>query len=121
MKKVLIVDYESEIRVSISEVLEVEGYSVRSVSTTERAWEQFQKWKPDLILLDIMLPGDLKDFVNKLSQIEYNVKVLYLSVVQKSEAEKRGLTTLSEKICGYIEKPFSLNTLLTQVDKAFSS
>lgn len=116
-RKIMIVDDEKEIRRATQEVLEKEGYSVKTAKTTEAAWEKLQQWKAELILLDIMLPGDLEEFVKKVGQLG-NVKVLYLSVVQEAEAERRGLLDLSDTILGYIEKPFSLATLLSKVKNA---
>ncbi|NIQ06166.1 MAG: response regulator [Candidatus Korarchaeota archaeon] len=116
-RKIMIVDDEKEIRRATQEVLEKEGYSVKTAKTTEAAWKKLQQWKAELILLDIMLPGDLEEFVKKVDQLG-TVKVLYLSVVQEAEAERRGLLDLSDTILGYIEKPFSLATLLSKVKNA---
>lgn len=118
-KKILVVDDEKEIRRTTREVLEKEGYNVKTAKSTDIAWKKIQKWKSDLILLDIMLPGNLEEFVKKIEELQ-NVKVLYLSVVQQTEAEKRGLLQLSDKIFGYIEKPFTLSTLLDKVKQTIS-
>lgn len=117
-QKILVVDDEEEIRRTTKEVLEVEEYKVRTAKSTDAAWGELQEWEADLVLLDIMLPGDLEGFIRKLEEWE-NVKILYLSAFQKSEAERRGLLKISDKILGYIGKPFSISTLLDKVEKAF--
>lgn len=118
MGKILVVDDEEEIRRIGREILEREGYRVSVAKTTDDAWKKVQKENPDLLLLDIMIPGDLKKFVKKLE--EKGSKILYLSVVDRTEAKRRGLLDISENIKGYIEKPFSLDTLLGAVEEALN-
>lgn len=117
-KKILIVDDDKEIRRSTSEVLEKEGYSVQLAPSIDGAWETLQQWHPDLLLLDILLPsGKLKGFVKKVDDMQA-INILYLSAFKESEADQLGLLKLSEKVKGYVEKPFSISTLLKKVKKA---
>lgn len=113
-KKILIVDDEEEIGRTTSEVLEAEGYNVKTAKTVDAAWETLQEWEADLILLDILLPGDVKELVKNIDKQE-NFKIFYLSAFQKSDAKRRGLLEISEKIQGFIEKPFSISTLLEKI------
>lgn len=117
-EKILVVDDEGEIRRIGREILENEGYRVSVAKTTDAAWKKIQKQTPDLLLLDIMIPGDLKEFVKKMEKEYKRTKILYLSVVDRTEAKRRGLLDISENIKGYIEKPFSLDTLLETVGGA---
>lgn len=117
-EKILVVDDEGEIRMIGREILENEGYRVSVAKTTDAAWKKIQKQTPDLLLLDIMIPGDLKEFVKKMEKEYKRTKILYLSVVDRTEAKRRGLLDISENIKGYIEKPFSLDTLLETVGGA---
>lgn len=117
-EKILVVDDEGEIRRIGREILENEGYSVSVAKTTDAAWKKIQKQTPDLLLLDIMIPGDLEAFVKKMEKEYKRTKILYLSVVDRTEANRRGLLDISENIKGYIEKPFSLDTLLEAVGGA---
>lgn len=117
-QRVLLVEDEKEIRETTREILEREGYTVKAEITTSEAWECIQEWTPDLILVDIMLPGEIKDFVKRVDQIG-GVKILYLSAFAKQNAKKRGLLDLSKQIIGYISKPFSIETLLEKVKNAF--
>lgn len=116
---ILVVDDEKSIRKTTSEFLHAEGYNIKTAETTEVAWETLQDWDTDLILLDIMLPGDLEAFVKRLERFE-NVKVLYLTSFPHSEAKRLGFLELSEKILGYVEKPFSLSVLLKKVKNGMS-
>lgn len=116
-KKILVVDDEKEITRTTKEVLTAEGYIVETANSTDDAWEKLQKWKPDLILLDIKLPGNVKKFVKKAGQFS-NLKIIYLSAFSRLNAERRGFFALSEKIQGYIEKPFSITSLLDEIKEA---
>lgn len=57
MQKVLIVDDEPALRFLISSSLEDEGYQLLVAADGRSAWEQAQADRPDLIILDVMMPG----------------------------------------------------------------
>lgn len=119
-KKILVVDDEKEITRTTKEVLDTEGYKVKTASSTDTAWKKLQKWKTDLILLDIKLPGNIEEFVKKVEQ-HGDVKILYLSAFSRLNAERKGFFEYSESICGYIEKPFSISKLLSEVKEALKN
>lgn len=119
-KKILLVEDEKEIRETTKGILERQGYDVKTEIETRTAWERIQAWKPDLILLDIMLPGDLREFVGKVDQ-RGGIKILYLSAFAKEDLEKRKLLDISEQITGFIAKPFSIDVLVEKVKKAFEA
>ncbi len=56
-KKIMVVDDEEAIRVLYEEEFKDEGYEVVSCSNGEEALEAFDKEKPDLVILDIAMPG----------------------------------------------------------------
>lgn len=56
-RKILIVDDEADTRRLYTELFESEGYDVRCASTGEEALSTIDGYQPDVILLDIMLPG----------------------------------------------------------------
>lgn len=119
-KKILLVEDEKEIRETTKGILEREGYEVKTVIKTKEAWEYLQDWEPDLILLDIMLPGDIRSFVKKVDH-QGGIKILYFSAYAKENAEKRGLLDISEQITGFIAKPFSIEELMEQVQNALET
>ena len=55
-KKVLIVDDEKNIVISLSFLLEREGYQIASASNGKEAIEAYKSFRPDVILLDVMMP-----------------------------------------------------------------
>jgi CheY-like chemotaxis protein len=57
MKRILVVDDEEDIRLLYQEVLEEEGYEVELAGGGEEALEKLKQWKPDLVTLDLKMPG----------------------------------------------------------------
>ncbi|NIQ04883.1 MAG: response regulator [Candidatus Korarchaeota archaeon] len=120
MKKILVADDTFHIRETVQELLTKEGYFVKTASSTDETWTMIQAWNPDLLLLDILIPGmDLTRFVEKINTVE-GLKVLYLSVIKKFMAKRKQLLDLSDAIKGYIHKPFSVEDLLRKVEAVLS-
>ena len=112
-KKILVVDDEPDNITTVKAVMEKGGYEVVTAKSADEALKVWKKENPDLILMDIMMPGTpVKDVIPKLK----DTKIVYLSVVRTSEAEKEDLMK-SKNIVGFIQKPFDINDLLTQVKK----
>jgi len=112
-KLIMVVDDEADNRSTVKTVLEKEGYKVVTAITADDALEKSQKQKPDLILMDIMMPGTpVKEIIPKLM----GIKIAYLSVVRMSEAEKEDLTK-SKNVVGFIQKPFDIDDLIKNVQK----
>ncbi len=110
-KTIMIVDDEPDVRATVKTVLEKNKYNVVTAVNGDDCLKKLKQVKPDLILLDIMMPGMLvRDVVNKIE----NIKIVYLSVVRTSEAEKEDLL-MSEKVVGFIQKPFDIDELVKKV------
>jgi CheY-like chemotaxis protein len=112
-KLIMVVDDEPDNISTVKAVLENNGFGVVSAVNGDDCLEKLKKVKPDLILMDIMMPGTpVREVVKKIT----NVKIAYLSVVRTSEAEKEEL--LGQKnIVDFIQKPFDINDLLERVNK----
>ena len=112
-KTIMVVDDEGDVRETVKTVLEKEGYSVITAISGDDALKKWTKQKPDLILMDIMMPGTpVKDIIPKMT----GTKVAYLSVVRTSEAEKEDLMK-SKNIVDFIQKPFDIKELVKKVKK----
>lgn len=115
---VFVVDDEADIRDSVRTVLEQEGYAVDTVENGPQFIEKVKKSVPDLVLLDIMMPGmDTKEILKRLKEESIKVKIIFLTVVRLSDDEKNLLLKMAN-IIDYITKPFDLNDLLGRVRKA---
>lgn len=115
-KTIMVVDDEQDIRLTVKTILEKNGYKVITAESGDDCLEKLKKDKPDLILMDIMMPGTpVRDIVKKIK----NIKIAYLTVVRLAEAEKEELLK-SKNIVGYIEKPFDIDELLKKVKEFLS-
>jgi DNA-binding response OmpR family regulator len=111
-KIVMIVDDEPDIRNTVKLVLEKAGFKVSTAVNADDCLKKLEKENPDLILMDIMMPGTpVREAVPKIKQ-----KIAYLSVVRTSEAEKEALMK-SKNIVDFIQKPFDINELAKKVKK----
>lgn len=110
-KTILVVDDEEDIRSTVKMILEPHGYTVETASSGDECLKKINNNKPDLILLDIMMPGiPVADVVKQITDI----KIAFMSVVRISEARKRGLTT-NENIVDFFQKPFNVQDLISRV------
>lgn len=109
MKKILIVDDDINIGNMLEEALTREGYQIfRAYSGTEALFV-LSAQKPDLVLLDLMLPGlNGQELLPQISEIP----VIILSA--KAGVEDK-VTLLLEGAADYITKPFDLSELLARI------
>jgi len=109
VKKVMIVDDEEDIRESVKQILEPEGYELQTAIDGDDALKKIPEFKPDLVLLDIMMPGTpVNEIIEKIKE-----KVAFCSVVKMTEAEKEDL--LNKNVVGFIQKPFGVKELVKKV------
>lgn len=111
-KTILIVDDEPDIIDSVRIILEKNGYNVETAIDGEDCLKKLSELKPDLILLDIMMPGiPVEDVVKKIKDI----KIAFMSVVRISEARKKGLCK-QENIVDFFQKPFNVSDLVDRLE-----
>ena len=116
-KKILLVDDEPELVEMVKTRLEANNYEVITASDGKQALDKVRKEKPDLIILDILLPrmdgynvcGLLK------TDIKYNkIPVIMLTVKSQESDKKKGEEAGAE---AYIIKPFEAQELLEEIQK----
>jgi len=111
MKTILVVDDEPDVRDTVKTILEKRGYKVITAVDGDDCLKILNKENPDLILLDIMMPGTpVKDVVEKIK----NNKIAFMSVVRISEARKKGMCR-QDNIVDFIQKPFDVGELIKRV------
>jgi CheY-like chemotaxis protein len=91
MKKILVVDDEESIRFLYKEELEDEGYVVECAKDGEEAIEKVSVFKPDLISLDIKMPG--MDGIETLKRIREKERQLPIVLCSAYGEYKQDLTT----------------------------
>lgn len=114
--KVLVIDDEKAIADIIKFNLEQEGYTVDTANDGEEGIGKVHTWKPDLVLLDIMMPK--KDGFQVLKEIRsaYNFPVIMLTA---KEAEVDKVLGLELGADDYMVKPFSMRELVARVKANF--
>ncbi|HIP80785.1 MAG TPA: sigma-54-dependent Fis family transcriptional regulator [Leucothrix mucor] len=117
---ILVVDDEPDIRQLVSEILEDEGYEVGVAENAEQAKDMRRKRRPDLVLLDIWMPGE--DGISLLKSWK-KTGALYCPVVMMSghgtietavEATRLGAHD-------FIEKPLSMAKMLLTIENALQA
>lgn len=118
--KILLVDDDIDFCKATTKILESKGYKVVPAYDAREARQKLKKEKPDLIILDIMLPGQdgfslCSEFKESTDFFEIPILVL-TSVSAKTEGEKYAeLIALYHKADGYAEKPIDPKDLIARV------
>ncbi len=116
MEKQLIycVDDEESIRILYEEALPMGGYGCVSFPDASTFWNALKKKQPDLIILDIMLPGmDGMALLKNIIESEYaSIPVIMVSAKNKETDKVKGL---NEGAADYLSKPFGVMELLARI------
>ena len=110
MKKILIVDDDADLRITLSEILKEAGYYVDNASSGSEAIEKAATEAFDIVLLDVMMPEmNGIDVLKELRKIRPKTRVImitaFATVKSAVDAIKRGASD-------YISKPFNIDELL---------
>ncbi len=111
--RVLVVDDEPAIADLVSTTLRYEGFETSTAADGRAALEAVESFRPDLLVLDVMLP-DLDGFEvhRKLVDRGVRVPVLFLTARDATEDKVRGLRIGADD---YVTKPFSLEELVARI------
>ncbi len=111
--RVLVVDDEPNITDLVATALRYQGFEVATASGGRDALSAVTTFRPDLVVLDVMLP-DLDGFAihQRLTDERRQVPVLFLTARDSTEDKVRGLTMGADD---YVTKPFSLEELVARV------
>ena len=113
MTKILIVEDEPGIYTFLKEGLIDEGYDTLVATDGSEALRDFADWKPDLVLLDWMLPTmDGIEVCRRIRETDVTTPVLFLTAKDGVEDTIKGLRTGAND---YIKKPFSFEELVERI------
>ncbi len=116
-KKILIIEDEPGILVSLKDEFELQGYVVYAAEDGEKGLELARGEKPDLIILDIMLPVlDGYEVCKRLRMEGDNTPIIMLTVKDKEVDKVLGLELGADD---YVTKPFSFRELTARVKAVF--
>lgn len=112
-KRILIVDDDALMRRSVSVSLDQAGYHTATASNAEEALRLVDEERPDLVLLDIGLPG--MDGMEALRQLRHSAPALPVIFVTARRRELDEIVGLELGADDYITKPFDMDVLLAHV------
>jgi two-component system OmpR family response regulator len=111
--RVLVVDDEQSLAEVLASVLQREGWLTRTAYDGSAAIREFRDFKPDAVILDMMLPDvDGLDVLAQVRAIDPGVLVLFLTARDTVEDRVEGITAGGDD---YVTKPFSLEEVLARV------
>lgn len=119
MAEILVVDDDPQLRKSFERILSSQGYVVKTAPTAEAAIEIVRQNVPDLVIMDVRLPGmnGLEGF-EEIKKIEPKLPVIIMTAYGTTEtaieATKRGAFD-------YILKPFDIPEMLKMIDQAIKA
>lgn len=111
--RVLVVDDESNLTELLSMALRYEGWEIKSAATGTSAVKTSKEFKPDAVVLDMMLPDfDGMEVLRRLRDDDPTLPVLFLTARDSVEDRVAGLTAGGDD---YVTKPFSLEEVVARV------
>lgn len=121
MPRILIVDDEPNIVLALELLMRREGYEIEAVGDGEKAVEAAVKFRPDLILLDVMLPR--MDGYEVCQRIRADVSLKDTSIIMltakgRDVEKEKGLALGADH---YITKPFSTRDVVRRVREILAS
>ena len=115
-RTILVVEDEPTLRETLADALEADGFRVVTAADGREALTQFRAERPDLILLDIMLPELSGIEVTRIIRAESGVPIVMLTA-KDSELDK--VVGLELGADDYVTKPFSLRELTARIRALF--
>jgi two-component system OmpR family response regulator len=110
--RILVVDDEPNIAELLSAALSFEGYQVGVASTGAEAIEQVRAFRPNLVMLDVMLPDfDGTEVCRRLRNQGEQMPIVFLTARDATQEKVEGLSMGDD----YVTKPFSIEELMARV------
>ncbi len=119
-RSVLVVDDEPDIRGFLEQALSYHGYGVRTAANGQEALAQIEVEHPDLILLDLKMPGvDGYEVIRRL-KADQDTRSIPIIVITASPVDKERdkVRVLGMGATQYFTKPFSIKSLIDEIKKA---
>ncbi|MFH1100534.1 MAG: response regulator [Methanobacteriota archaeon] len=115
-KKVMIVDDEPDVRTSVGQILKINGYTIIEGENGADCLEKLQSHTPDLLILDIMMPGMSGwDVAAKMKENKKWRDIPIVFLTAKGDDMSIGMGSIAAK--DYIVKPFDLMDFKHRIEK----
>ena len=120
IKKILVVDDEPDVASLLSLLLKSQGYNVISAGDGQEALEKARTEKPDLMLLDVMLPKLDGYKVARMLKFDENFRHMPIIMLTAKIQEKDKSTGLEMGADAYVSKPFNTPELLEMIKETLA-
>lgn len=114
-ENILIIEDEHTLINNLAEKLSAEGYSVSTAMDGETGWDKVRGEKPDLVILDIMLPGLDGLSLCRMIRNESSIKATPIIMLTARGTEVDKIVGLESGADDYVVKPFGLGEFLARV------
>lgn len=115
MIKFLVVDDEKGVVKELKDLLELRDYKVFSATSGEEALSIVKKEKPNIIILDILMPGmDGIEVLREIKKTHPKIRVIMLTAVEDEGTKKMALSLGAS---GYLTKPYSFEEVINMSRK----
>lgn len=115
MRKILIVDDDPDILEAIKIIVESEGYNAEVTTRAREAIRIVQDFKPDLIILDVLLSGDDGRVICKSLKTDERTKDIPIIMISAHPSAKKSVKESGAN--SFVPKPFSIEELVYEVQK----
>lgn len=117
-KKILIVDDQFGIRILLTEILQSDGYTLFQASNGMQALEIVEEHEPDLVLLDMKIPGmDGLEILRRIKEIKPATEVMMMTAYGELNMIKEAMRLGAQK---HFIKPFDIDEVRKEIRESFS-
>ena len=117
--RVLIVDDEEELALTIAERLEIRGIEAQTISDGDLALDSINTHTPDVVVLDVMMPGiGGLEILKQIKSFNQNIPVILLTGYGSKE---RSIEGMNLGAFDYVLKPCNLDDLIIKIQEAVTS
>ena len=118
MTKILVVEDDVNLGLPLTGVLEMQDYKVSYLTRGEGVMEEFRRFKPDIVILDVILNGVLDGFeIAKLIRAEKNTPILFTTSREENEDFKTGFGIENTD---YVRKPYRVMEVMVRLKSLLS-
>ncbi|HWJ22617.1 MAG TPA: response regulator [Gemmatimonadaceae bacterium] len=118
MPTILVVDDNQDNTDIIQHYLEVRGYPITVAHNGDEALALFEKVRPSIVLLDVMMPGrdgwEVCRLMKQHRELGRNVRIIMVTALDEWDDKRQALQTGADD---YVEKPFDLSRLASAVER----
>ena len=120
-RKILVVDDDEHILRSLAQYLELEDFDVTTASSGTEALQRFEESTPDLMVLDVMMPG--MDGFEVLQKVRQGADTAALPVLMLTARDQHAdiMKGYQMGATSYLVKPFNLDELVEAINEVFET